>query len=373
MADPHPLDALLSEEEADTIKLVEGAAQTSESDATEDAPPEGETEVKPESTETELPVGEPPVETPPERPAETPPVEPEKTEEPPPVAAEPEKRPAGKPSTMFKQLRELRKQVEERDRRLAELERPKPAETQPADDEFEDPLTKLERQRAEDKRLADERLNQLEQRTQQNERQTQQQQITVEIQRQESDFVREHPDYNEALNHLVKTRREEYDETGALDNRAEWWLTHHPQVIERFANERNMAFETDDDVHAAAREASFAVLIEQERMQIITDVRARGKNVAEAVYSLATKRGWQAPSAAPATPAAQAETAQERVQRAKAAEPAATSLSAMQSGAQPVELKITSRAQLLALDEKDLDRYVDMMDAKDPGWDKKLL
>lgn len=352
----HPLDAMFKDEGGDQLHLEHPTM-----DAGIETPAE---------TPQPPPVQVPPVEAPKE---ELPKEEPPKEE---PLAEIKPKAVAKGPT--WKQLKELQKQLKEAKQAQGEAERKltqhPPAEP-PIDDvepSIEDPLTKVNRDVGEVKEVVAQTAEELKRL-----RATQEQQAVIEqIKGEESVFSRDHADYPKAVRFLAEKRLSHYEKSGRIDRAASWEIANRRETIERFAAETGKDPDDEEQLYEAARDMVGRLLIEQDRQELIRDCHETGRSVAAIVYDLAVDFGYQVGE--PAKPAALAQpptklAAQERVERAKGQEAQAASLSAMQSGGGTPPRQITSRNQILEMDEKELDRYMlDMEKAGDPLWFQRL-
>lgn len=356
----HPLDAAFAAEEAEITKLLEHPTEDTGTETPAQTPPAAPAKEEPP------PAGEPPAKQPPkvEPPAEQPPVE-----------AKPEEKKERKGPT-WKQVRDMQRQLKEEQRKREEAERraasQPPAQPPAAPDEeaeIKDPLTIVSEEVKEVKQANEQTRAEL-----QRVRVAEQNRILMEeIRREEDAYSKDHPDYRESMEHLAAKRLEHYDRTGRIDRAADWEMTNHPEIVERFATETGRDPSDDDQLYEAARDMVGRILINQERIAIIEDCRATGKSIPDVVYGLAQDFGWKSKGKEtqdqppPKTPA------QERVERAKEQEPVATSLSAMQPGGVPQPRKITTRQQLLDMDPTEAERYIMERDRENPFWDKDLV
>ncbi|KKU98313.1 MAG: hypothetical protein UY28_C0004G0051 [Candidatus Amesbacteria bacterium GW2011_GWB1_48_13] len=354
----HPLDQIFKDEGGDQLHLehptldagIETPAETAQPAPAEAAPAE--------TSKEEPPKEQPPKEEPPK--------------EQPPVEAKPH--PKG-PS--WKQMKELQKQLKEANqaKEAAEqkLSQRPPAETL-LDEELpiEDPLTKVTRDVGDVKATVAQTAEELK-RLRANQ---EQQAVTEQIKVEESTFSRDHADYPKAVQFLVEKRLSHYEKSGRVERAATWEMGNRREVIERYAAETGKDPDDEEQLYEAAREMVGRILIEQDRLELIRDCRETGRSVPGIVYDLAVDFGYQtdgatnpaAPAQPPAKPAAQ-----QRVKRAKEQEAQAMSLSVMQSGGGAPPAEITSRKQILEMDEKELDRYMlDKEKAGDPLWFQRL-
>lgn len=333
-------------------------------------------------------VEEPAVEEPPaeeEQPAkEEPPAE-ELPEAAKPVEEKPvEDKKAKDDSFAWRELRRLRREKREREAAdaAAAAAKPPPVATpaEPAEEEIIDPIERAERAAKAAAEVAKQANEAVEKIRLETEQQRQQREINDEIVRQESAFKITHADYDEALNHVVEARREQYEITGRLDAEAEQWIEKRPDLVERHAQETGLNPDEYGDIKKAAKDIAFRIAIHQEREQLVANCKRTGKNVAEAVYTLAAKMGHKPKAAAveekpvPEKPAPEA--AKERVQKAKeAAEkqaPFRQKLAAMDTNPTPGPKKITTREELMRLPDSEQDQFLEKMDDDDPMFLEKL-
>lgn len=364
----HPLDLLDKEAEAE-LKALEEQLLHPAAEVPPETPPAGDPA---EPAKVEGPADGLPAETPP---AEEKPPEQKAAETPP--AEEKKERPK-----RWKELREAKrakKVAEEKAAQEAALRQQLEAELaakQPKVDEFGNPIEEIKDPLSETNEKIENLQKQLAELNKQKEieaRVREMESLSKEVEREEQVFkTSKAPDYQDALNHLVDSRRNEYDRMGFLDQGAESWLVEHPEIVERQAREMGKDPSSDDDLYEAAREISFRILIDRERQALIQSCRTTGRSIPEVVYDLAKSRGYQTKApAAPAAPAAptQAEKAQDRVRAAMQAQAATKSLSAVQNNGAPRAREIKSREDIMALTEAEILE----LDSKQPGWDKNIF
>lgn len=341
---------------------------------------QGESDAAEPPAEGEPPAEEVPTEEPkpePEAPAaETKPEPEQKAAEP---REETEKKPKGE-GYAWRRLRQLEREMREREAREAKereareaAERAKAAEIkEPAEEELLDPIEKAQRDAAEARRLAEEAKQRAEEAERRANERLQQESLINQIVREEAEFKAKHPDYEQALKFLADSRIEEFDLMGKLDADAELWLDKHPDVVERHAVESGRNPEDYADIKAAARDIVTRIAIEQEKQALIAYARRQNRSVPQVAYELAKKRGFVAPQ--PEAPPAP--TAKEKVQKAKEAEerrkPFTQNLSAVHTRQSPAPKPVTKRSELLAMDDADLDKLIEEMDAKNPSFFENL-
>lgn len=352
----HPLDMLDAQESEDIVD----PGQTTEAEALEPAPITLEvtpTEtISPEPIE-QIDVKPPVVETKPD-------------------ATEPEK---PKRPQFWKQMREAKKSLAEREREItqreAKLQEQPPVKPEPQLDEFglpreseiDDPLTKMGRDLEETKRAQKELDARYTRQQDQLEQQRREQAIQERILQQERQFAATNPDYNAALSYLVQTREEEYDEMGMIDQQANQWLAHQEELVRRHAVETGKNPQDDDQLYEAARDIAARVLIDAERRRIIDACTTVGKSVPEAIYNLATRRGYKAPAAEIVKP--ETSTPQQKVRTAMATQAVTQSLSAVRNNGVPQTRQIKTREDVMNLTDAEMLE----LDAKTPGWDKAIF
>jgi len=235
-----------------------------------------------------------------------------------------------------------------------------PAEaTQPADDV--DPLTAVEREIATMKRENAEMRQTLQARELEN-----------TVNNQERDFAAKNPDYNQALEHYVKVRRTELEESGELDT-LQQELSALPQNDPLRGQVMNMIRRGVDNGQTqgeATRDAVFAIAIGAERNRLVASAMRTGKNPSEVVYNRAKRAGWQTPSSTPAKPA------DEPVRTPKpskeAIREAATSVATLARSSTPPPNGRMTKRQLMSLPTEDMEKYIDDHDRTDPGWYERM-
>jgi hypothetical protein len=342
-----------------------------------DQDPAAEKPLLDETTE-ETPEEKPSTEEPPaeEKPAveEPPPEEKPATEEPP-----PEEKPAEQPppkkhvGPSWKQVKELQRALKEANDRLAA----KPAEVAPPpprEDELADPIEVLT---GEVRQLKDElkkTQEQTEQKVQQLTEAEQRQKLQQELIAEESLFERDHPDYRDAVMHLISKRTAEYERTGRLDNVATYWLSNHADLITRHALETGRDPEDEGQLWDAARDIGLRTLIDKDRHELVTSAKQAGRRVTQVVYELAKDFGYQGKAKEPAAPpvVAPEKAAQARVAQAIKQKAVTQSLAGMQTSGAAIERKLT-RDQFLKMTDEEQDRLVAELDEKDPGWHERLI
>ena len=375
-APKHPLDVMLEVDEGEITRLAEHPDLATQSQEVTEETVKETPAVEESPAQEQAPQQEPPATG--ERP-------PQQTEEKPAEEARETQAPEKKPDPRreyWKEMRELKRANKERERELNEerlarekverdLEEERARRRLEAGDieeaELDDPLAKVNKD-LEDIKAKQERTAQQLQETQ---ALNQQRSVEAEIEREEERFRADHPDYHDAVDFLVQTQRDEFEETGILDAVTQEMLERSPEVVEQHMQSTGM-----DDEYEAAKDVSFRLMVNEQRKAFVAATRKGGRSVAQAAYNLAKKRGYQAQ--APATEeetkpqAPKPPTAKERVERAKKLEPATQSLSSMQNKGTPVPAQIRTRQQLLDLDPDEMDKYIVEMDAKDPTWDRNL-
>jgi len=294
----HPLDVMMEADEAEIKRLSENPSLSTQ---TQEITEEQLERREPEPSVQETPVEEPPAQQPP-TPVEEPPTEEHAAKEPPLAAEtkEPEKREYKGPT--WKQMRELQKanreleatrleersQFEQMQRQLADEQTRRRAEMGEEEEEIEDPLTKVNK----DIEALKQGQQQTREHLQSNQAVNQQRDLMTDIERQEESFTREHPDYNDACNYLAETEREEYEIAGILDSAAREMLERNPEIIEQHMQATQM-----DDEYEAAKDVTYAILLNERRKAFVAAATRSGKNVPAAAYDLAKKRGYQAQGA----------------------------------------------------------------------------
>lgn len=367
----HPLDLLGDEKEMAELERV----LKQETPAVELSPTA--------EPETPDPVGDPPADPAPAKdmPAADPAADPAAKEAAPPVEPAKTDPPKHKPRPQFwSQMREAQRKVKEDQERVAkereELEAEKRRLAGDAVDpsELDDPLTKMERELAEIKARELERDQKFEKITQQTAAQLEAERDQRAILDEVREFERTNPDYIDALNHLVESRREELDDLGVIDSAAEQWLLKYPDHVKRHATDIGKNPEAEDELYEAARDVAFKVLLDNERQLIIKGARTRNEKVPEVVYRNAVRRGYRpadapAPAAAAPTPAKAAEQARDRVRTAMQAQATTQSLSAVRNGGVPKGREIKTKDDIMNLTEAEIMR----LDQEQPGWDKAIF
>lgn len=355
----HPLDEMFKVEEAEITKLLEHPLEDTSTTTPAGSPPlEPGKEAAP-AAET-VPVAEPAKETPP-------------AEKPPPVEAKPAERKETKGPT-WKQLREMKRELEEERRKLQEAEKriaASPAETIPeGEPEIEDPLTMVSKET----KATKEGLQQTREELERIKAAEAQRLVVDEIKVDEERFKKEgHADYDEALNFLAEKRLSHYDRTGRIDRYARLEMQGRPELVREFAEKSGRNPDDDTELYDAARDMVGRILIHADRMNVIQDCRETGKSVAEVAWGLSLDFGYKPKDAEPAALATPAKSlAQERVERAKEQKPQEQSLSAMQSSGKPQQRRITTRQQLLDMDTAEREKYIFENDQRDPFWDRDL-
>lgn len=379
MADETPpkstLDAWLDADDAKTqtrvVDLGKPLVTAADVDLEPQAPAPVETppepppaEVVPEVTPTAETVEDPEGDEPPETPEAEAAGEPEIVG----VAVAGETKPPTRPR--WKDVREADKRAKESERRALEQERralelerelayargrqeaqPPPAAPEVPEEDI-DPITKLERETAALK-------NEIAQMRGQH-AQTQVERTIVD---QEMAFERSHPDYRQALKHFIESKREEANLTGQLDRIGSTLIQRNRQGVLDEAIRRGVSEQE------AARELAFGVVVHNEREGIVEGARMIGRNVAEVIYDLATARGFKPPAgAAVVTPPVTPKPSQEAIREA------AQSLSGVaRSQTPPPPKAIRSRQDLLRMDPKELDAFIQQNDAETGnGWLESL-
>jgi hypothetical protein len=219
----------------------------------------------------------------------------------------------------------------------------------------DDPLTKLET-----------KVQTLEQQGQQAEQHRYAMQVEQTIRAQEAQVEAKHPEYKEALNHLIKSEVEEWRIEGVINDFASKILQGNPQGV------RQMAAQSGKSERETAETLATQALLQARRDRMVTAALSEGANVAERVLALAERRGFKRPgTTGAATPAAPAPATPKK--DPVAVREASQSLSAVpHTAAPPAKKTITSRAELMALEGEQLERYILENDAKDPGWERRL-
>ena len=193
----------------------------------------------------------------------------------------------------WKQVKELQRALKEANDRLAA----KPAEVAPPpprEDELADPIEVLT---GEVRQLKDElkkTQEQTEQKVQQLTEAEQRQKLQQELIAEESLFEKDHPDYRDAVMHLISKRTAEYERTGRLDNVATYWLSNHAELITRHALETGRDPEDEGQLWEAARDIGLRTLIDKDRHELVTSAKQAGRRVTQVVYELAKDFGYQA-------------------------------------------------------------------------------
>lgn len=352
------LDAWLDGEEAEATQLAENLGKETDEPVIPEEKPVEEIPSEKSPVEEEKPVEKVPVEEKPvESPVETKPLEEKKAKD---------------ANWAFRELRRLQRENREREEREAAA-KTKPAETpveKPAEEQIFDPIEQASRDATEAKRLAEEARQHVDETEKRLNAKTEERDLLDDVVRQENAFKVIHPDYDEAMNYVIESRKAQFEVMGVLDAQADIWLQQRPDLVERHAQETGRNSDDANDIREAAKDMAFRIAIHQERQMLLASCKKSGKNVAEAVYSLAEKMGRRIE--APATPTKSQPTPQEKVQQAKAQQekqkPFTATLAAMDGGKMALPKKITSRAELMQLPDKEQDAIIAKYDAEDPSW-----
>lgn len=348
----------------------------------------GEEPAIPADQEKPAPVEEPAVEEPaveePAAPVEEPEVEAPAVEEPP-LAAKPveeapvEDKRAKDANYAWQQLRRLRREQKEAEAAAAAKPAPvAPAAPALAEEEFIDPIERAERAAKEAQEIAKKAQEEVAKVREETAQQRQEREITDKIARQEAAFKATHPDYDEAMNFVIESRREQFDVMGKLDADADQWIAQRPDLVERHAQETGLNPDDYGDIRKAARDMAFRIAIHQERQQLIANCERTGRNVAESVYGLAKSLGRKDAAAAPETkPVVQPEVAaKERVAKAKVAAekraPFSQKLAAMDTNPSPSPKQITTREELMRAPDKEQTAYLEKMDEENANFLENL-
>ena len=239
----------------------------------------------------------------------------------------------------------------------------------------------LERERAElqaqlrtaqtppEERIEPDPLTTVEQRLARAEQMLQATQIENRLNQQATEFARQHPDYQQALQHYIDTQRKEAELTGELDEVASRIRQLKPAEVRQEAFQRGVS-EAD-----MSRELAYGVLFEARRQALMVGAQRQGRTVPEVVYELAQARGFHTgngtETAAPALPASASAAEQVRREQTQAAEASLSSLST--SGSAPPK-GITTRIDFMSMEASEQMKYVDEMDQRarlkrdDPNW-----
>ena len=229
-----------------------------------------------------------------------------------------------------------------------------------------DPATNL-LHRAE---TAEQRMARLEQEAQQTRQMLAQQQELSMVRAQEEAFQREHPDYPQAVQHLVNSELEEFrmgpkQATVARLNQA---LMNGDQVIKQAVDQLSAAGMDEDSAIGTIAEQTY---INSRAAQLREAARVMNKSVPELGYAFAQRRGWQPQAANASTPppqtSAQAEAARARVRQAQQISRGSQSLSEMDTTA-PRQERRPTREEVLAMSDSDIDAMFDADPAG--GWYK---
>jgi len=298
---------------------------------------------------------EPPTEEPPqeEPPKQEPPSEEPAREEPAKETQAPEEKPQHtRPWTALRQAQREKKQLEEKlAQQEAELKKLREASIPAEEEEEVDPLTRQQKE-----------IEALRQRVERNEQMSQAARAAQEIDNEEQKFVKEHPDYFDAIRHIEKVHYKEFALTGQLQAKTDELIRDHADVIEQNAQK----FKIDE--HEVAEKLAFTMLMDQRKAFFANANRGR---VAESAYELAQTYGYQ-PQNGAAPKQEKEQVSRDRVLRAKEQQALTSSISSMQSSGGGRDRKITSRAQLMALSEAERDAYIDSMDQVSPNWHTEL-
>lgn len=225
--------------------------------------------------------------------------------------------------------------------------------------------------------------------------------LVTTINTQEAAFRTEHPDYDDAINHLVKVETGRYQRSGGARAEATQMLSwleqqealpegqRHPDApklrnaIDTEGDTRNV-----DDLTAAMKVAT-DLYIGRQRNLIVQGAMAEHIPVPQKVYEIATEfMGYQAKArpaaaaapaaAAPAAPAPGTTTVAEQIRRQARASAAGKSISQAASSAatEPEIPQITKLSEWMALRNRDpvaAREYMAAASAVDPRWHTKLL
>lgn len=285
-----------------------------------------------------------------------------------PIAAEPDKKPDGEP---WKRLREKDREVKELQRRFDELATKFEAiakPTKPADGPAKEPtfdedpaINLLHRSETAEQRIARIEIEQSRARE------------LDTIRTQEQLYSKDHPDYNEAVNHLVLSDLADFHLAGQAAKVAELnqaLMNDHP-VVKTWVRAITSAQDVTED--EALKRIADASWIEERRQLLVKTANTTGRPVPELAYELAQRRGYAPKGAAPAAPVAPAapkpdaaEAARARVQHAKEVSRGGQTLSEMNTTPAPEQRRFT-RAQIHQMTEEE----IDFMNETNPGWYKE--
>jgi hypothetical protein len=274
----------------------------------------------------------------------------------------------------WRELKKLRKEMDALKSRAPALPTPEtplvPSEQPPAD--ADDPLGIDARARA----IIQPEIDRLAQQQEQFRVQQEQERQRVELQSQEATFRAKEPAYDEAAVFLIKSARDEYEDSGADKWRGSMILKGaetNPQVraaVDQVADQFNISDEE------AARRIAVDLYVTEQYNNIRNGAAAARQPLPEVVWRRAVARGFTkaAPAPAPA-PAAPPMSPIERARRLNAAGP---SLGNMQSGGAPAPRqgaappKTKAEYEQIVRDGLFTDQLSAAWDRMDPKWDEKL-
>lgn len=337
------LDKMVESEEAEIQKFTEGMKPGDSTNAVSGETKPAEEETKPVETEA--------------KPAA------EETKH-----AETETKPeAEKVRPTWKQLKEIERmskaQIAEIERLKQENERLKAAVT--IDDELPDDTDELEKYKGD--------LEETKRQVALTQEQIRLQTVKNEIDLQERDFQKDHPDYRAALDYLVESARTEWTHDGSINRMARTILQKDRANLETWAVDQGFI---DDEGNVkyqeAAKECAFRIMVNTRRSEMVNNWREEGLNVAEQAYKFAGARGFTAQrQPAPGTKTEE-NPSRDRVLRAKETQAASASLSDMQTGGTKQPGEITRRQQILDMSHDEQAAYIAKMDKEDEDWFSKL-
>jgi hypothetical protein len=298
------------------------------------------------------------------------PPSPAETAAPPPPEPAPAEKPPQQSGEGWKQARINERKAREAEERAAHFERlareyegkmrgEKPAEAAVPDFNT-DPASNL-LHRAE---TAEQRMARIEAESQQTRAMLAQQQELQTVRAQEEAFQREHPDYPQAVQHLINSELEEFrmgpkQATVARLNQA---MMSGDQQIKQAVDQLAAAGLDEDSAIGTIAEQTY---INGRAAQLREAARVMNKPVPELGYAFAQRRGWQSTTpqtAAGSTPPpqtpAQAEAALARVRQAQQISRGSQTLSEMDTTA-PRQERRPTRAEVLAMRDEDIDAMFD--------------
>jgi len=387
----NPLETMLLEQETQVLAGVpketrEALGLESPEIAPPPAPPEKEPVVEPPAPPEAPPAAAPPSPEPLVPPEPAPAVTPPEPASPaaPPVAAaappavpQPPVAPVAEPPGGFpwRELKKLRKEMDALKSRAPALPTPEtplaPSEQPPAFD-AEDPLGIKAAARA----MIEPEIQRLERQQQESNARLEQDRQRVELQSQEATFRAKEPAYDEAAVFLIKSARDEYEDSGADKWRGSMILkgaetdSRVRAAVDQVADQFNISDEE------AARRIAVDLYVTEQYNNIRNGAAAARQPLPEVVWRRAVARGFTkaAPAPAPA-PAAPPMSPIERARRLNAAGP---SLGNMQSGGAPAPRqgaappKTKAEYEQIVRDGLFTDQLSAAWDRMDPKWDEKL-